>query len=100
MEQYDDTFESSEATPSIKQIEKRLRKLGCTKDRQPSSRPGDQEPSSTRGTQAQQESPPSNRLALEALRISWVIRSWSRGCANDSLPVSFCSVRFCLSGEP
>jgi hypothetical protein len=32
MEQYDDTFESSEATPSIKQIEKRLRKLGCTKD--------------------------------------------------------------------
>ena len=32
MEQYDDTFEADEAPPpSIKEIEKRLRKLGCTK---------------------------------------------------------------------
>jgi hypothetical protein len=31
MEQYDDTFESVE-TPTIKEIEKRLRKLGCTKE--------------------------------------------------------------------
>ena len=31
MEQYDDSFESSE-TPAIKEIEKRLRKLGCTKE--------------------------------------------------------------------
>ena len=33
MEQYDDTFEADEApSPSIKEIEKRLRKLGCTKE--------------------------------------------------------------------
>jgi hypothetical protein len=32
MEQYDDTFESSEALPTVKEIEKRLRKLGCTKE--------------------------------------------------------------------
>jgi hypothetical protein len=32
MEQYDDTFESSETPPTIKEIEKRLRRLGCTKD--------------------------------------------------------------------
>jgi hypothetical protein len=32
MEQYDDTFENSESLPTIKEIEKRLRKLGCTKD--------------------------------------------------------------------
>jgi hypothetical protein len=33
MEQYDDTFEADEAPPpSIKEIEKRLRKLGCTKE--------------------------------------------------------------------
>ena len=33
MEQYDDTFEAEEAPPpSIKEIEKRLRKLGCTKE--------------------------------------------------------------------
>ena len=32
MEQYDNTFEADEApAPSIKEIEKRLRKLGCTK---------------------------------------------------------------------
>jgi len=31
MEQYDATFESSE-TPTIKEIEKRLRRLGCTKE--------------------------------------------------------------------
>ena len=32
MEQYDDTFEADETPPpSIKEIEKRLRKLGCTK---------------------------------------------------------------------
>jgi hypothetical protein len=32
MEQYDDTFENVETTPTIKEIEKRLRKLGCTKE--------------------------------------------------------------------
>jgi len=33
MEQYDDTFEAEEVPPpSIKEIEKRLRKLGCTKE--------------------------------------------------------------------
>jgi hypothetical protein len=33
MEQYDDTFEADETPPpSIKEIEKRLRKLGCTKE--------------------------------------------------------------------
>ena len=33
MEQYDDSFETEEAPPtSIKEIEKRLRKLGCTKE--------------------------------------------------------------------
>ena len=33
MEQYDDTFEAEEAPPpNIKEIEKRLRKLGCTKE--------------------------------------------------------------------
>ena len=33
MEQYDDTFEADEVPPpSIKEIEKRLRKLGCTKE--------------------------------------------------------------------
>jgi hypothetical protein len=32
MEQYDDTFENVETSPSIKEIEKRLRRLGCTKD--------------------------------------------------------------------
>ena len=32
MEQYDDTFETVDARPSIKEIEKRLRKLGCTKE--------------------------------------------------------------------
>ena len=33
MEQYDDTFEVEEVPPpSIKEIEKRLRKLGCTKE--------------------------------------------------------------------
>jgi hypothetical protein len=32
MEQYDNTFEAEEAPPSIKEIEKRLRKLGCTKE--------------------------------------------------------------------
>jgi len=32
MEQYDDTFETAEAVPPIKEIEKRLRKLGCTKE--------------------------------------------------------------------
>ena len=31
MEQYDDTFENVETSPSIKEIEKRLRRLGCTK---------------------------------------------------------------------
>ena len=31
MEQYDDTFENAETSPSIKEIEKRLRRLGCTK---------------------------------------------------------------------
>jgi len=32
MEQYDDTFEPVDAPPTIKEIEKRLRKLGCTKE--------------------------------------------------------------------
>jgi len=32
MEQYDDTFEAEEAPPSIQEIEKHLRKLGCTKE--------------------------------------------------------------------
>jgi hypothetical protein len=33
MEQYDDTFQAEEALPpNIKEIEKRLRKLGCTKE--------------------------------------------------------------------
>ena len=32
MEQYDDTFEPIESPPPIKEIEKRLRKLGCTKE--------------------------------------------------------------------
>ena len=32
MEQYDDSFEAAEAAPPIKDIEKRLRKLGCTKE--------------------------------------------------------------------
>ena len=32
MEQYDDTFEAQEAPPpNIQEIEKRLQKLGCTK---------------------------------------------------------------------
>ena len=32
MEQYDDTFEPVDSPPTIKEIEKRLRKLGCTKE--------------------------------------------------------------------
>ena len=32
MEQYDDTFEPVEDVPTIKEIEKRLRRLGCTKE--------------------------------------------------------------------
>ena len=32
MEQYDDTFEPVENGPTIKEIEKRLRRLGCTKE--------------------------------------------------------------------
>ncbi len=32
MEQYDDTCETVDAPPTIKEIEKRLRKLGCTKE--------------------------------------------------------------------
>ena len=32
MEQYDDTFEPIDSPPPIKEIEKRLRKLGCTKE--------------------------------------------------------------------
>ena len=32
MEQYDDTFETLDPPPTIKEIEKRLRKLGCTKE--------------------------------------------------------------------
>jgi hypothetical protein len=33
MEQYDDTFEADEVPPpSIKEIERRLRQLGCTKE--------------------------------------------------------------------
>ena len=32
MEQYDHTFETVDAPPTIKEIEKRLRKLGCTKE--------------------------------------------------------------------
>ena len=32
MEKYDDTLETVDALPTIKEIEKRLRKLGCTKE--------------------------------------------------------------------
>ena len=32
MEQYEDTFETVNAPPTIEEIEKRLRKLGCTKE--------------------------------------------------------------------
>ena len=32
MEQYDDTFETLDPPPTIKEIDKRLRKLGCTKE--------------------------------------------------------------------
>ena len=32
MEQYDDTFEIVDASPTIREIEKHLRKLGCTKE--------------------------------------------------------------------
>ena len=32
MEQHDDSFETVDAPPTIKEIEKRLRKLGCTKE--------------------------------------------------------------------
>jgi len=32
MEQYDDAFEPVDSPPTIKEIEKRLRKLGCTKE--------------------------------------------------------------------
>ena len=32
MDQYDDRLEAAEAAPPIKEIEKRLRKLGCTKE--------------------------------------------------------------------
>ena len=32
MEQYDDTFEPADDVPTIKEIEKRLRRLGCTKE--------------------------------------------------------------------
>jgi len=32
MEQYDDTFETVDTPPTINEIEKRLRKLGCTKE--------------------------------------------------------------------
>ena len=58
MEQYDDTFETVDAPPTIKEIEKRLRKLGCTKEQvsrhldqvtksrtAPASEKGTQEPS-------------------------------------------------------
>ena len=33
MEQYDDTFETVDAPPTIKEIEKRLRKLAALKSR-------------------------------------------------------------------
>jgi hypothetical protein len=58
---YDDTFESSETSPTIKEIEKRLRKLGCTKEQvsrhveqvtKSRTQPAEQKRS--------QESPPSN----------------------------------------
>ena len=32
MEQYDDTFELADDVPTIKEIEKRLRRLGCTNE--------------------------------------------------------------------
>jgi hypothetical protein len=32
MEQYNGTFDNSETSPSLKEIEKRLRKLGCTNE--------------------------------------------------------------------
>ena len=32
MEHYDDSFENSDAFPTVKEIEERLRTLGCTKD--------------------------------------------------------------------
>ena len=32
MEQYDDTFEPADDVPPIKEIEKRLRRLGCTNE--------------------------------------------------------------------
>ena len=32
MEQYDDTFEPADDVPTIKEIEKRLRRLGCTNE--------------------------------------------------------------------
>ena len=32
MEQYDDTFEPADNVPTIKEIEERLRRLGCTKE--------------------------------------------------------------------
>lgn len=32
MEQYDDTFEPADEVPTIKEIEKRLRRLGCTNE--------------------------------------------------------------------
>ena len=32
MEQYDDTFETVDAPPTIREIKKHLRKLGCTKE--------------------------------------------------------------------
>jgi hypothetical protein len=32
MDQYDDTFEAADSSPTLKEIEKRLRRLGCTKD--------------------------------------------------------------------
>ena len=32
MGQYDDTFEREETPPTAKEIEKRLRKLGCTEE--------------------------------------------------------------------
>ena len=32
MEQYDDTFQPADDVPTIKEIEKRLRRLGCTNE--------------------------------------------------------------------
>src|SRR5262249_17020441 len=32
MDQYDDTFESEDNSPTVEEIEKRLRKLGCTEE--------------------------------------------------------------------